>query len=115
MDVFYSIVGFFSSGGLFMYPILLVFAVGTAIAVERFMTLSTITRKNDAAWSALQPLLNQGDFDKARELASKEDSIMARILDLGLALQGAVRRREDVEIAMEEGMTEPRLWCDQGF
>ena len=28
MDFFYSIVGFFSTGGLFMYPILLVFAVG---------------------------------------------------------------------------------------
>jgi hypothetical protein len=27
MDFFYSIVGFFSTGGIFMYPILLVFAV----------------------------------------------------------------------------------------
>ena len=106
MDVFYSIVGFFASGGAFMYPILLVFAVGTAIAAERFVTLSAITQKNQAAWNTLQPLLNQGEFEKAREMASKEDSVMARILNLGLALQGAVRRREDVEIAMEEGMTE---------
>ncbi|MEM8768779.1 MAG: MotA/TolQ/ExbB proton channel family protein [Pseudomonadota bacterium] len=106
MDVIYSIIAFFATGGIFMYPILVVFAVGTAIAVERYMTLSAITQKNDAAWSVLQPLLNQGDFDKARELAQEEESIMARILGLGLALQGAVRRREDVEIAMEEGMTE---------
>jgi biopolymer transport protein ExbB len=106
MDVFYSIIGFFASGGAFMYPILLVFAVGSAIAIERFITLSAITQKNDAAWRSLQPLLNEGDFDQAREIASKEDSIMSRILNLGLALQGAVRRREDVEIAMEEGMTE---------
>ncbi len=106
MDVIYSIVAFFATGGIFMYPILVVFAVGTAIAVERYMTLHAITQKNDAAWSVLQPLLNQGEFDKARELAQEEESIMARILGLGLALQGAVRRREDVEIAMEEGMTE---------
>jgi biopolymer transport protein ExbB len=106
MDVIYSIVGFFASGGLFMYPILLVFAVGTAIAVERFITLSQITQRNETAWSSLQPLLNSGEFDQAREIAAKEESIMARILNLGLALQGAVRRREDVEIAMEEGMTE---------
>jgi biopolymer transport protein ExbB len=106
MDVFYSIIGFFASGGAFMYPILLVFAVGSAIAIERFITLTAITQKNDAAWKSLQPLLHQGDFDQAREIAAKEDSIMARILNLGLALQGAVRRREDVEIAMEEGMTE---------
>ena len=106
MDVLYSVIGFFASGGAFMYPILLVFAVGSAIAIERFITLSAITQKNDAAWKSLQPLLNQGDFEEAREIAAKEDSIMARILNLGLALQGAVRRREDIEIAMEEGMTE---------
>jgi biopolymer transport protein ExbB len=106
MDVMYSIVGFFASGGIFMYPILLVFAIGTAIAVERFVTLSTITRKNDSAWKTIQPLLNDGNFDEARELAGKEESLMARILNLGLARQGAVRRREDVEIAMEEGMVE---------
>jgi hypothetical protein len=33
MDFFYSIAGFFSSGGLFMFPILLVFAVGLGIAI----------------------------------------------------------------------------------
>ena len=106
MDVIYSIVGFFASGGLFMYPILLVFAVGTAIAIERFITLSLITNKNASVWNIIQPLLNEGDFDKARDMAAKEESVMSRILNLGLARQGAVRRREDVEIAMEEGMVE---------
>ena len=28
MDFFFSIIGFFASGGLFMFPILVVFAVG---------------------------------------------------------------------------------------
>ena len=106
MDVIYSIIGFFASGGLFMYPILLVFAVGAAIAIERFITLSLITNKNASVWSTIQPLLNEGDFDKARDMAAKEESVMSRILNLGLARQGAVRRREDVEIAMEEGMVE---------
>ncbi len=106
MDAFHSIVSFFASGGVFMYPILLVFAVGAAIAIERGMTLTRIMHSNDKAWAGLQPLLNDGDFDQAREIAEREESIMARILNLGLALQGAVRRREDIEIAMEEGMTE---------
>ena len=39
MDFIYSIVGFFVTGGPFMYPILAVFAVGAAIAVERYVTL----------------------------------------------------------------------------
>lgn len=106
MSLFESIVAFFASGGTFMYPILLVFAVGAAIAFERAMTLRRIMHHNELAWNDLQPLINSGEFDQARELAQKEESVMARILNLGLSLQGAVRRREDIEIAMEEGMVE---------
>jgi biopolymer transport protein ExbB len=106
MESFYSIVGFFSTGGPFMYPILIVFAVGAAIAIERYITLSRVTYSNQSMWSKLQPVLNQGDFDKARELASKDKSTVAQLLGMGLARQGAVRRREDIEIAMEESMME---------
>jgi biopolymer transport protein ExbB len=106
MDFVYSIVAFFATGGAFMYPILLVFAIGTAIAIERFITLTLVTNKNQTAWSSIQPLLTQGDFDKAREVTTNDQSPISRLLSMGLALQGAVRRREDVEIAMEEGMME---------
>ena len=51
MDFIYSIVEFFVQGGIFMYPILLVFAVGVAIACERYVTLTLLTKKNEAAWS----------------------------------------------------------------
>jgi len=106
MDFIYSIVGFFVTGGPFMYPILLVFAVGTAIAVERFITLTTVTAKNQSAWSKVQPALINGDFDQAREMTTNDDSTISQLLSMGLARQGAVRRREDIEIAMEEGMME---------
>ena len=111
MDFFYSIVGFFASGGVFMYPILLVFAVGVAVAVERFVTLSVVTSKNQAVWDKVQPLLANGEFDEARELTSNDESTISQVLNMGLSLQGAVRRREDIEIAMEESMMEivPRL------
>jgi biopolymer transport protein ExbB len=106
MDFIYSIIGFFVTGGPFMYPILLVFAVGTAIAVERFITLTTVTTKNQSAWSKVQPALINGDFDRAREMTTNDDSTISQLLSMGLARQGAVRRREDIEIAMEEGMME---------
>ena len=66
MDFFYSIVSFFGSGGIFMYPILIVFAFGVAIAVERYVTLSIVTNKNRAVWEKVQPLLTEGQFDEAR-------------------------------------------------
>ena len=111
MDLFYSIVSFFGSGGIFMYPILLVFAVGVAIAVERYVTLSMVTNKNKAVWEKVQPLLSDGQFDEARDMTSEDDSTISQVLNMGLSLQGAVRRREDIEIAMEESMMEivPRL------
>ena len=42
METLYAIVRFFQSGGVFMYPILLIFAVGLAIAVERYVYLTVV-------------------------------------------------------------------------
>ena len=111
MNFFYSIIGFFSSGGMFMIPILVVFAVGVAIAVERYVTLTTVTNKNQAVWDQLQPVLAKGDFDQARKMTGNDESTISQVLNMGLSVQGTVRRREDIEIAMEESMMEivPRL------
>ncbi|MDX1482813.1 MAG: MotA/TolQ/ExbB proton channel family protein [Woeseiaceae bacterium] len=111
MDIIYSIVGFFATGGIFMYPILLVFAFGVAIAIERYVTLVKVTRENQAAWSEIQPVLAEGDFERARRMTTDDGSTISQVLNMGLSLQGAVRRREDIEIAMEESMMEivPRL------
>lgn len=106
MDFIYAIVGFFVTGGPFMYPILLVFAVGAAIAVERYVTLTLMRAKNQSAWGKVQPALMEGDFDKARDMTAEDDSTISKLLETGLARQGAVRRREDIEIAMEESMME---------
>jgi biopolymer transport protein ExbB len=106
MDFAYPIVTFFVAGGPFMYPILLVAAFGVAIAIERYVSLALVTRKNQNVWSKVQPALIDGDFDKAREMTSQDDSTISRLLAMGLARQGAVRRREDIEIAMEESMME---------
>ena len=106
MNVFYSIVGFFSTGGLFMYPILLVFAVGVAIAVERFVTLTLVTNENQSVWDKIQPLLLKSEFEQARKMTDENQSTISKVLSMGLARQGAVRRREDIEIAMEESMME---------
>jgi hypothetical protein len=57
-------------------------------------------------WGQVQPLLAEGDFDHAREMTNDDKSTIAQMLSMGLARQGAVRRREDTEIAMEECMME---------
>jgi biopolymer transport protein ExbB len=106
VDIFYSIVDFFVKGGVFMLPIMLVAAGGLAITIERFITLTRSAVKNRRAWTKVEPVLMSGDFDKARELVAKDDTAIARLLSMGLALQGAVRRRDDVEKGMEQSMME---------
>ncbi len=100
------IVRFFQKGGLFMFPILFVLLIGLVIAIERWIHLKRVREENKKTWDKICPALDKGEFDKAREIASKDTSSMAQMLSMGLARQGAVRRREDIEIAMEESMME---------
>ena len=99
-------VAFFQKGGLFMYPILLVFVAGMAITVERWFQLNRIRSVNRKMWNLLHPVLIKGDFDKAQAIIKKDKSTISQMLGMGLARLGAVRRREDIEIAMEESMME---------
>ena len=104
--VIYSMLEFFQKGGLFMYPILFVFVAGMAITVERWFQLNRTRNMNRKMWNVLHPLLAKGEFDKARTIIVKDKSAISQMLGMGLARVGAVRRREDIEIAMEESMME---------
>jgi biopolymer transport protein ExbB len=101
-----TIVRFIQDGGPFMYPILVVGALGTAIVIERFIKLSAVRIANESMWKRLHPVLVEGDFETAREMTADDKSTVSQLLGLGLVRQGAVRRRDDIEIAMEEGMME---------
>ena len=102
----YSMVSFFQKGGLFMYPILLVFLAGMAITTERWLQLKRTRSVNRNMWNVLLPILARGEFDKARAIIAKDRSVISQMLGTGLARLGKARRREDIEIAMEESMME---------
>jgi biopolymer transport protein ExbB len=104
--MFHTLVRFFQMGGFFMFPIVIALAVGLAIAVERWIHLNRVKDENKKTWDSVHQALAKGEFDKAREMVNKDTSNMAQMLGMGLARQGAVRRREDIEIAMEESMME---------
>ena len=111
MDVFNATVKFFQEGGVFMYPIMLVFALGAAIAIERYMYLSLAKRTNRSTWDKLTPLVKANNFDQAMALASRSRAEVGKILSYGLSRLKMSKNRNDIEIAMEEGLMEviPRL------
>lgn len=106
MDIIYSVADFFSKGGVFMLPILIVAAAAAAITIERYITLTRMIGKNRNAWSQAEPVIAAGDFEQAREMTLKGETAIARVLATGLARQGAVRRIDDVEKAMRGSLME---------
>ena len=111
MDLWNVIVRFFQGGGDFMYPIAIVFVVGAAIAVERYIYLTHTAVRNRSLWNEVVPMLAQGNFRQVVQVTSKSDSAIGHILNYGLARIQSARRRDDIEKAMEESLMEvvPRL------
>jgi biopolymer transport protein ExbB/TolQ len=106
-----TIVKFFQEGGAFMYPILIVMALGVAIAIERYIYLTLAKTNNTRMWDQLMPLVKNGDYQQAVNITQKAKADIGRILAYGLSRLKGARRREDIETAMEEGLMEivPRL------
>jgi biopolymer transport protein ExbB len=117
MDIYSTVVGFFQSGGLFMYPIVIVLALGVAIAVERWLYLSAARLSNHRLWSKIQPALARGDLLQVAMLTEKSKSAISHIFNYGLSRAKTSRRRDDVEMAMEEGLMEtvPNLEKRTGY
>ena len=111
MDIYSTFVQFFQSGGVFMYPIVVVLALGVAIAVERYIYLTAARATNQRVWKQVMPLLLDGKYGQAVALTEKSKSALSRILRYGLDRADSKTRRDDVEVAMEEGLMEtvPRL------
>jgi hypothetical protein len=64
MNTFNTIVKFFVDCGPFLYPSLLMMALGLAIAIERFIFLNRARADNRKLWDQLLPMLQSGKFAK---------------------------------------------------
>jgi biopolymer transport protein ExbB/TolQ len=111
METLYEILRFFQSGGPFMYPILLVLAIGTAIAIERYIYLGFVRARNKGIWKRVLPLLEGGKYDAARDVVIRSDAAVSKILGYGLSRAEQHGSGDEIQMAMEEGLLEvvPRL------
>ena len=106
MDTFNSLVAFFQTGGMFMYPILFVLALGIAIAIERYIVISKSQLSMRRTWGRLLPLLESRDYNGAVSMMSRSKSQLSTVLTYGFNRLSTAQRRDDIEAAMEEGMME---------
>ncbi len=102
---------FFQDGGIFMYPIAAVLAIGIAIGIERWIYLSRVKLGSVRFWNQVVPMLSSGKLKEAAAMTSKSKTAIGTIMSYGLARIQSARRRDDVEKAMEESLMEvmPRL------
>ncbi len=111
MEMYNTLVKFFQDSGVFIYPSILVLALGLSIAIERFVYISRSRKSNREMWDELLPLLKSGKFKQVLSMTHKSEVAIARLINNGLSRINGARRREDIDAAMEEGMMEivPKL------
>lgn len=111
METYRTIVRFFQEGGFFMYPIALIMLIGVAIALERYLYLGRERLINRKMWNQLMPVLQGGKYQQAQSVTDKSNVAICKVLNYGLGRLRSARRREDIEMAMDEGLMEiiPRL------
>src|SRR3990172_4445563 len=111
MNTYSGIISFFQAGGMFMYPIAVVFALGFAIAIERWLYLTRTSVSNQALWKKITPYISSGKFQEAVAVTTSSKAAVGSILTYGLQRMRTASRRDDIEKAMEESLMEvmPRL------
>jgi biopolymer transport protein ExbB len=104
MDIINTIVNFFKEGGFFMYPVLLVASLGTAVVIERFIYISRAMVNGEPLWQQIQKHLAAHRVDDAIKLCQGKHQPLPYVLLHGLKAVKAAEPREDLQHAMEEAM-----------
>src|SRR3981189_477837 len=102
MGLWNLIVRFFQGGGDFMYPIAVVFVVGAAIAIERYIYLTHTAVRNRSLWNEIVPMLSQGNFRQVVQVTSKSDSAIGHILNYRMRAHLSAGLHDDIQKAMAE-------------
>lgn len=92
---------FMRDGGIFMYFILIVSIIGTAIMIERvYVLLFKFNVDGRALWERINISIQEGDMEKARGLCKGSDAPLARILNAGLSASRGSEK--DIQNAIDE-------------
>lgn len=108
-----GIVRFFQSGGVFMYPLMFILALGTAIVVERVMILMRSRVDAVALWRKLSSNLDSKKFDEALKACSGPhfNKPLHHVMKTGIQGMQMARSREEIQGMTDEAVMEvmPRL------
>jgi len=105
-DFYSSIIKFFQEGGIYLYPIVVVLAIGIVIVIERWTYLTREKIRNIKSFDGFLPLLRTCDLDKMQRYTHESQVAVTRVIGCGLDMMKVTKQRADIEHAMSEGMLE---------
>ena len=106
MDIFNVIGNFFIEGGFFMYPVLLMAALGTAIVIERMWYITRASADAESLWKQIRAALTDHRIDDAIRLCQSSPRPIYHVLLAGLRAARPAAEREPIQRSMEEAMLE---------
>lgn len=110
MEVILGIIGFFRAGGLFMFPIMLILAIGTAIIIERFKFIKRAWTDGNTLWNKLEENIKTNRLEDAIKECRLSEAALPKVLSAGLERAKTVNlkreSREELENHLEEAMLE---------
>lgn len=105
-----GIIDFFRAGGIFMFPIMLILAIGTAIIIERYKFVKKSWTDGGVLWKKVEEGIRTNNLDDAIRECRLSDAALPRILSAGLEKAKDVKMtkdsREELENHLEEAMLE---------
>ncbi len=106
-----TFINFFQAGGFFMYPILLVLAVATAIVVERIVVIARSGTNGERLWGQIAAPIQGRRVDEAVRHCTQSRTPLHRVLASGVRGMKGSFTREDVQGSVDEAMMQviPRL------
>ncbi|MBI1820350.1 MAG: MotA/TolQ/ExbB proton channel family protein [Nitrospirae bacterium] len=107
MEILTFLIGSFKAGGIFMYAILGVMAIGTAIILERLLSLFYRNRgSGKALWLSVKALVEKDRIKEALEICEKKGTFLSRILASGLQKRMESSSEKEIQGAIEEMLLE---------
>jgi biopolymer transport protein ExbB len=84
----FSLLSMVMKGGPMMIPLAILFVLSIYVMIERLITISKASKKNEGLLSSLQGLIKQGNIQAARSLCAGQASPEGTMLEKGVARIG---------------------------
>ena len=97
---------FFSDGGTFMYPIVIVLMIGTAIVIERFLILTKASADGHQLWPKIRSAITGQKLDEAIRMCRTSTAPLPQLLLVGLTQVKSQAPKTDVEGSLQEFVLE---------